>query len=376
METKKKRKAEGKYRPKVDNTAGIWQMKNKQVGDQSCPKPLMVHSSGCPRAKQNKNVDHSSSLPNLVSSSNPNLVSSSIPTFFNRNSEEIYYNRFCHKPVLLERGAQLDKMTDVDCAIMFGFRHWNSIFQIDKNDKAYDELVRISYANMHDVEKEDLKFKSYMRDVRFQVNPNLISKILNVPSPFVVENTLTYPFKNLSDQPALADVATELYRRPFNLKIETFNQRYLTNTYRILNRIVGCNINSRGHNANFGLDRAHLLYAIGKGITIDLPRLIFNKIVSAFDLGDRRKSLPFPILISKIMMHYGFVIHPTDSYKSPMTPFDEYTLKKSLGQTESYNPDDYDPGASTSGSGDIVQMLKQILVNQEEMQQEMKESLE
>ncbi|CAK9166033.1 unnamed protein product, partial [Ilex paraguariensis] len=59
-----------------------------------------------------------------------------------------------------------------------------------------------------------------------------------------------------------------------------------------------------------------------------------------------------------------------------MSPFDEYTLKKSLRQTESYNLDDYNPGASTSGSGDIVQMLKQILVNQEEMQQEMKESLE
>ncbi|CAK9166032.1 unnamed protein product [Ilex paraguariensis] len=310
METKKKRKAEGKYRPKVDNTAGIWQMKNKQVGDQSCPKPPMVHSFGCPCAKQNKNVDHSSSLANLVSSS--------IPAFFNRNGEELYHNRFCHKPVLLDRGTQLDKMTDVDCAIIFYFRHWNSIVQIDKNDKAYDEFVRIFYANMHDVENEDLKFKSYMRNVRFQVNLDLISKILNVVSPFVVENTLTYPFKNLSDQPALADVATELYDRPFNLKIETFYQRYLTNTYRILNRIVGCNINQRGHSANFGLDRAHLLYAIRKGITIDLPHLIFNEIVSTFDVGDRQKSLPFPILISKIMMHYGVVIHPTDSYKSPM----------------------------------------------------------
>ncbi|CAK9138716.1 unnamed protein product [Ilex paraguariensis] len=270
-------------------------MKNKQVGDQSCPKPPMVHSSGCPRAKQNKNDDHSSSLPNLVSSSNPNMVSSSIPTFFNRNSEEFYHNRFCHKPMLLERGAQLDKMTDVDCAIIFGFRHWNSIVQIDKNDKSYDELVRIFYANMHDVEKEDLKFKSYMRNVRFQANPDLISKILNVPSPFVVENTLTYPFKNLSDQPALANVATKFYGRPFNLNI---------------------------------------------------------------------------------MMHYGVVIHPTDSYKSPMSSFDEYTLKKSLGQTDSYNLDDYDPRASTLGSGDIVQMFKQLLVNQEEMQQEMKESLE
>ncbi|CAK9160044.1 unnamed protein product [Ilex paraguariensis] len=42
METKKKRKAEGKYRPKVD-ICGIGQMKNKHVGDHSnCPKPPNV----------------------------------------------------------------------------------------------------------------------------------------------------------------------------------------------------------------------------------------------------------------------------------------------------------------------------------------------
>ncbi|CAK9137633.1 unnamed protein product [Ilex paraguariensis] len=395
MEIKKKRKAEGKYWPKVD-IGGIGQIKSKQVGDHSnFPKPpIVVDSSSCPKPvhpshpKQNKNVDHSSSLPNLVSSSNLNLVSSSNPNmvtssilvntffnriFFNRISEEVYHNRFCNRPVLLERGAQLDKMTTIDCALIFGLRQWNSIVEIDKNDKAYDGLVKIFYANMLDVEKEDLKFKSYMRNVHFEVNRNLISRILKVPSPFIVENIVTYPYKNPNDQPTIEDVATELYGRPFKLNIDTFYQRYLTNNYRILNRIVGCNINSRGHSANFGVDRAHLLYAIGKGIIIDLPCLIFNEIVSAFDVEGKQKSLPFPILISKIMMHYGAVIHPSDTYKSPLSPFGECTLKKSLGQTDAYDLDDYDIGASTSG--DIVQMLKQILANQEELQQEMKESL-
>ncbi|CAK9157158.1 unnamed protein product [Ilex paraguariensis] len=217
------------------------------------------------------------------------MVRSSIPinTFFNRISEGVYHNRFCNRPILLERGAQLDKMTTVDCALSFGLRQWNSIVQIDKNDKAYDGLVRIFYANMHDVEKEDLKFKSYMRNVHFEVNPNLISRILKVPSPFIVENTVTYPYKNLNDQHTIEDVATELY---------------------------------------------------------------------AFDVEGKQKSLPFPILISKIMMHYGVVIYPSDTYKSLMSPFGECTLKKSLGQTDAYDPYDYDTGASTSR--DIVQMLK------------------
>ncbi|CAK9161445.1 unnamed protein product [Ilex paraguariensis] len=157
METKKKRKAEGKHRPKVDNTCygGIGQMKNKQVSDHSnCPKPpIMVHSSSCP------------------------------------------------KLVLQEHSAHLDKMTNVNCAAIFALRHWNSIVEIDKKHKAYDGSVRIFYANMYDVEKEDLKFKSYMTNVHFEVNPDLISKILKVPSPFIVDNTVTYPYKNLIDKP-------------------------------------------------------------------------------------------------------------------------------------------------------------------------------
>ncbi|CAK9139627.1 unnamed protein product [Ilex paraguariensis] len=339
METKKKRKVEGKYWPKVD-TSGIGQMKSKQVGDHSnCPKPPIVSSSILVNTFFNK-------------------------IFFNRISEEVYRNRFCNRLVLLERGAQLDKMTIVDCALIFGLRQWNSIVEINKNDKTYDGLVRLFYANMHDVEKEDLKFKSYMRNVHFEVNPNLISRILKAPSPFIVENTVTYPYKN---------VAIELYGRPFKLNIDTFYQRYLTNNYRILNRIVGCNINPRGHSANFGVDKAHLLYGIGKGIIINLPCLLFNEIVSVFDVEGKRKSLPFPILISKIMMHYRVVIHPSNTYKSPLSPFGECTLKNSLGQTDAYDPDDYDTGASTLG--DIGQMLKQILANQEELQQEMKESL-
>ena len=409
METKKKRK----YVPKVD-MGGI---------------PPMAHASGCPKSvpsppKQNNNVDHSSSNPNLVSSSNPsssiqaeplnnpnfvsssnpNLVGSSNPnlgipsnprSFFNKTSEELYHNRFFSRPVLLERGAQLDKMTNVNCAVIFGLRHWNSIVAINKKDKAYDGLVRIFYANIHNIEKkQDLKFKSYVRGVLFTVTPDVISKILKVRSPFI-ENTVTYPYKKLSNKPTNQVVATELYGRPFTAEIKKFYQKYLTNNYRVLNRIVGCNINPKGHNSNFGVHRAHLLYAIGTGISIDLPRLIFNEIVSAFEFEDKRKSLPFPILISKIIKGYGVAIHPTDTYKSPMSPFGECTLKKSLGQTNVNDPD-YDDqeetetdgetdGASsednnrtsTSGDGDnnIVQMLNHMLAKQEELQQQMKDSL-
>ncbi|CAK9158329.1 unnamed protein product, partial [Ilex paraguariensis] len=67
---------------------------------------------------------------------------------------------------------------------------------------------------MHDIEKEDLKFKSYMRNVHFEVNLDLMSKILKVLSPFIGENMVTYPYKNLNDKPMVENVATELYGSP------------------------------------------------------------------------------------------------------------------------------------------------------------------
>ncbi|CAK9161444.1 unnamed protein product, partial [Ilex paraguariensis] len=62
-----------------------------------------------------------------------------------------------------------------------------------------------------------------------------------------------------------------------------------------------------------------------------------------------------------------------------MSPFAECTLKKSLGQIDSYDPDPPVTDGASIFVGDnnmLVKMLTQILANQEELQQEMKESLE
>ncbi|CAK9171400.1 unnamed protein product [Ilex paraguariensis] len=47
----------------------------------------------------------------------------------------------------------------------------NSV-DIKKTDKAYNTLVKIFYSNMHDIDRDDHKFKSLVRNVSFEVTPN------------------------------------------------------------------------------------------------------------------------------------------------------------------------------------------------------------
>ncbi|CAK9170298.1 unnamed protein product, partial [Ilex paraguariensis] len=57
-----------------------------------------------------------------------------------------------------------------------------------------------------------------------------------------------------------------------------------------------------------------------------------NPIPNPTSMKDKRRCLPIPILISKIMEDYGVVIHSSDANSTPMNPIYGGTIKKSLGQ--------------------------------------------
>ncbi|CAK9136432.1 unnamed protein product [Ilex paraguariensis] len=272
-------------------------------------------------------VDYTSTNPTSFNPVDPTVnhpPSSSNPicdeeiSFFNKDCKQWYENYINYRPLLLERGVLLDQLKEAGCDVIFSLHQWNSAVDIKKTDKTYNTLVKILYSNMHDIDRDDYKFKSLVRNVSFEVTLELVSKILGVRRPFISNNTLTYPFKNFKDILKLKDVHAEIEGIPnkFSESVDDpeFFQQDLTPKYRMLNLIVGYNIIPKGHTAKFGLHRAHLLYAIGKGIK------------------DRRRCLPFPILISKTMEDYGVVIHSSDTYSTPMNPIYGGTIKKSLAQ--------------------------------------------
>ncbi|CAK9162205.1 unnamed protein product [Ilex paraguariensis] len=178
---------------------------------------------------------------------------------------------------------------------------------------------------------------SQVRDKVIDMSPDLIAKILEVPRPLISENTIVYPYKKKEQVPEIGKVIDEICDIPIvwvdkNTKI---GQKNLGLSYRMLNRIILCNINPRGHIVDFGSDRAQLLYAIGTGVCIDLSFYIFNLIYNASKVMDRRQNLPFPILITKILRHSGVAFQPSDVVMHAMSLINEGTLKKSLGQAES-----------------------------------------
>ncbi|CAK9141493.1 unnamed protein product [Ilex paraguariensis] len=168
------------------------------------------------------------------------------------------------------------------------------------------------------------------------MSPDLIAKILEVPRPLMPENTVVYPYKKEEQVLKLGRLLMKFVIPTVWVDKNTnIGQKNLGLSYRILNRIVSCNINPKGHKADFGFDRAQLLYAIGIGVCIVLPLYIFNLIYNASKVMDKRRSLPFPILITKILRHSGVAFQPGDAVMHAMSLINEGTLKKSLGQAES-----------------------------------------
>ncbi|CAK9147422.1 unnamed protein product [Ilex paraguariensis] len=329
-----------KYRPKVMDTSE--KMKRKK----SCNDPLSSSKKKCNHpSSMDPTADPTSTNPtsfNLVDPTVNHPPSSSNPicneeiSFFNKDCKQWYENYINYRPLLLERGVLLDQLKEVGCDVIFSLHQWNSAIDIKKTDKTYNTLVKIFYSNMHDIDRDDYKFKSLVRNVSFEVTPELVSNILGVRQLFISNNTLTYPFKNFKDIPKLKDVHAEVEGIPnkFSESVDNpeFFQQDLTPKYSMLNLIVGYNIIPKGHTAKFGLHQAHLLYVIGKGICIDLPCLIVDEIISVQGIKDRRRCLSFPILIAKIMEDCGVVIHSSDTYFTPMSPIYGGTIKKSLGQ--------------------------------------------
>ncbi|CAK9166595.1 unnamed protein product [Ilex paraguariensis] len=105
----------------------------------------------------------------------------------------------------------------------------------------------------------------------------------------------------------------------------------LTPTYRMINRIVACNIHPRGHTVEIAYDTAQLLYAIEEHeVIIDLPLYIFNHVREASAVEDDRPCLPFPILVSKILKHNVVEFQQNDSFIYPMNSMGMGTLNKSV----------------------------------------------
>ncbi|CAK9182032.1 unnamed protein product, partial [Ilex paraguariensis] len=140
-----------------------------------------------------------------------------------------------------ERGVALGELVNTECPEFFGGRNWENIFDVKKDDKAYSNVVRLFYTNLHDFAKVGYTLKSVIRGKEIEVSPDFISKMLKVPRPVITENTIVFPYKSKEEVPSMetvietiCDVAIEwvdenskIYQKDLRLPYRDDNRRRL-----------------------------------------------------------------------------------------------------------------------------------------------------
>lgn len=116
----------------------------------------------------------------------------------------------------------------------------------------------------------------------------------------------------------------------------------------MLNLFACSNLEPKGRSSEVIMETDFLLYVIGTGQPIDLPLVIFNHMLTALD-GAKTTSLPYGILISRILFSHGVAVGPLDNIvhgRGPIT-FRIVSMSASHVQFGDSDAENEDQGAVT-----------------------------
>ena len=118
----------------------------------------------------------------------------------------------------------------------------------------------------------------------------------------------------------------------------------------MLNLFACSNLEPKGRSSKvIMMETGFLLYVIGTGQPIDLPLVIFDHMLSALD-GAKTTSLPYGILISRILFSKGVAVGPQDSIVRGRGPITYRTVSLSASHVQSDDNDakNEDQGAAAA----------------------------
>ena len=102
---------------------------------------------------------------------------------------------------------------------------------------------------------------------------------------------------------------------------------------RLLNKIMGSNLNPLSHGNTVTIERANnLLYALLKDVPIDLPSILCQSLLGLYYSHDYRHNLYLPFSITCILIHLGFYLPTPFIELKPRFVFGSSTLKKMQAQ--------------------------------------------
>ncbi|KAJ8629898.1 hypothetical protein MRB53_023221 [Persea americana] len=194
---------------------------------------------------------------------------------------------------------------------------------------------------MHNV--SDNSFKTYVRGQELDITPDLLSQVLEIDRvegahfPIVKNHQINY---NL--------VAKELIGKPVAWVGGDIAHHKLTESYRLLNIFIRHNVSPKV-SKRVTKEDGYLLYCIGTQRRVDLPLPVFCGMAKVHS-ASHNAALPFPGVISKLLVDMGKLTEPNEDIIIPKSKIDHFTLEKSRSLITSVELDDDGEGDSAGPS--------------------------
>ncbi|GFS36372.1 hypothetical protein Acr_00g0045580 [Actinidia rufa] len=226
--------------------------------------------------------------------------------FTGKNAKNLFNKVWIRNGAVLERKLNLVALENTGISFVQNFttRGWINLAKFKAESVL--SLCQEFMANIkHEPETEQGKEKlcSWVRGKKIKVTPDTFADIFEI----LREENPEFAFPNVG-MPDLAVVSQELL-----LEGDEWDGKVQCNKTRLK-------------------DKARILWAIGIGKTIDLPRTMFLSLCATYKASDKRGSVPLTGFLTELFKRSGVHI-PLDFIRiEPEGPIDRASLSRSEGQ--------------------------------------------
>ncbi|KAM6593382.1 hypothetical protein CsatA_001085 [Cannabis sativa] len=297
-------------------------------------KPTPVASTES-SPKRSSRGSKKSKLPKVpISTVDP----ATVQCFVDASKASVYQRWFGSRELWFEQVVILDDFPELHEFLKL--RKWvNTVTHLSA---PHPILVREFFANLDRTviaEGHPGCVSAFVRGHRVPFGPSTIASLLQVES---IRNP-TYGKHFNPDQSLMGRVLTG--RDDYIWDKQEILVTHLTPFYRVLHRVALYNWFPNSHLSAVTLEIGKFLYAVGTNVSIDLPSLIFDRVLEASESTGTRNKLPFPSLVQRVLMD----AHP------PLTTHDYQVqnpiLSKSFLSVVNRKPSSTTPSATTVSKG-------------------------
>ncbi|GFY91136.1 hypothetical protein Acr_07g0013320 [Actinidia rufa] len=254
-----------------------------------------------------------------------------VSRFTGQNEEKLFNKVWVRNRAVLDRKLNLVALENTGISFVQNFttRSWINLTKY-KAESVLTLCQEFMENIKHELETEQGKEKlcSWVREKKLKVTPDTFAEIFEIPQ----EENPEFAFPNVR-MPDLAVVSQELLLEGDEWDGEVqCNKACLKDKYLILFLFSRHSLLPLKRTVSMNIAKARLLWAIGTGKTIDLPRIMFLSLCAAYKASDKRGSMPFTRFLTELFKRSGVHI-PLDFIRIELErPIDRASLSRSKGQ--------------------------------------------